>query len=164
VVFVCRIGKFAVSTHACAVCVCVCLCNKACLSVRLSKRGIYKNFKHGRVHVFVGLALLYFYMVHIRYFSKGNDQIYGHTRCIYTVLANSMCTCTVLANSMCARSALQKWGWAPRSHKQRVHMCFLLGTSILVCMGVCGCMHTLYFAVNGVDAGEVHVFLARQTN
>jgi len=28
------------------------------------------------------------YMVYIRYFWQGNHQIYGHIRCIYTVLAN----------------------------------------------------------------------------
>jgi hypothetical protein len=28
------------------------------------------------------------YTVYIRYFWQGNHQIYGHTRCIYTVLAN----------------------------------------------------------------------------
>jgi len=28
------------------------------------------------------------YTVHIRYFWQGNHQIYGHIRCIYTVLAN----------------------------------------------------------------------------
>ena len=30
----------------------------------------------------------YIYTVHIRYFWQGNHQIYGHIRCIYTVLAN----------------------------------------------------------------------------
>ena len=29
------------------------------------------------------------YTVYIRYFWLGNHQIYGHIRCIYTVLANS---------------------------------------------------------------------------
>ena len=28
------------------------------------------------------------YTVYIRYFWQGNHQIYGHIRCIYTVLAN----------------------------------------------------------------------------
>jgi hypothetical protein len=28
------------------------------------------------------------YTVHARYFWQGNHQIYGHKRCIYTVLAN----------------------------------------------------------------------------
>jgi hypothetical protein len=28
------------------------------------------------------------YMVHIRYIWQGNHQIYGHIRCVYTVLAN----------------------------------------------------------------------------
>jgi hypothetical protein len=30
------------------------------------------------------------YTVYIRYFWQGNHQIYGHIRCIYTVLANPM--------------------------------------------------------------------------
>jgi len=29
------------------------------------------------------------YTMYIRYFRQGNHQIYGHIRCIYTVLANS---------------------------------------------------------------------------
>ena len=36
-------------------------------------------FKVGQNHI---------YTVHIRYFWQGNHQIYGHIRCIYTVLAN----------------------------------------------------------------------------
>jgi len=28
------------------------------------------------------------YTVYIQYFWQGNDQIYGHIRCMYTVLAN----------------------------------------------------------------------------
>jgi len=31
------------------------------------------------------------YTVYIRYFWQGNHQIYGHIRCIYTVLANLTC-------------------------------------------------------------------------
>jgi len=45
------------------------------------------------------------YTVHIRYFWQGNHQIYGHIRCIYTVLANpnymviyKICLHMVLAN------------------------------------------------------------------
>ena len=33
----------------------------------------------------------YIYTVYIRYFWQGNHQIYGHLRCIYTVLANPSC-------------------------------------------------------------------------
>ena len=36
------------------------------------------------------------YTVNIRYFWQGNHQIYGHIRCIHTVLANP--TCMVQAN------------------------------------------------------------------
>jgi hypothetical protein len=44
--------------------------------------------------VFVGLART----IYMRYFWQGNHRIYGHIRCIYTVLANPMymrakCTC-----------------------------------------------------------------------
>ena len=35
-----------------------------------------------------GWPELYLYAVYIRYFWQGNHQIYGNTRCIYTVLAN----------------------------------------------------------------------------
>jgi len=33
------------------------------------------------------------YTVYIRYFWQGNHQIYGHIRCIYTVLANPTYVC-----------------------------------------------------------------------
>jgi hypothetical protein len=35
----------------------------------------------------------YIYTVYIRWFWQGNHQIYGHIRCIYTVLANPMHVC-----------------------------------------------------------------------
>jgi len=31
------------------------------------------------------------YTMYIRYYWQGNHQIYGHIRCIYTVLANPNC-------------------------------------------------------------------------
>jgi hypothetical protein len=37
-----------------------------------------------------GWPELYTYTVCIRYFWQGNHQIYGHTRCNYTDLANPM--------------------------------------------------------------------------
>ena len=40
-----------------------------------------------RLGVCVGLSR---YMVYLKSFWQGNHQIYGHIRCIYTVLANSM--------------------------------------------------------------------------
>jgi hypothetical protein len=36
----------------------------------------------------LALAQNHIYTVYIRYFLQGNHQIYGHIRCIYTVLAN----------------------------------------------------------------------------
>jgi hypothetical protein len=33
------------------------------------------------------------YTVYVRYFWQGNHQIYGHIRCIYTVLANPIHMC-----------------------------------------------------------------------
>jgi hypothetical protein len=39
------------------------------------------------------------YTVYIRYFWQGNYQIYGHIRCIYTVLANP-------SNSLCATTGV----------------------------------------------------------
>jgi len=49
-------------------------------------------------HLFLGGALAkvdtirigqnHIYTVYIRYFWQGNHRIYGHIRCIYTVLAN----------------------------------------------------------------------------
>jgi hypothetical protein len=42
------------------------------------------------ISLFVGLARTIYniYTVYIRYFLQGNHKIYGHIRCIYTVLAN----------------------------------------------------------------------------
>ena len=39
----------------------------------------------GQNHVYI---YIYIYTVYIRYFWQGNHCIYGHIRCIYTVLAN----------------------------------------------------------------------------
>jgi len=43
----------------------------------------------------VGLAIghNHIYTVYIRYFWQGNHQIYGHIRCIYTILANPKHVC-----------------------------------------------------------------------
>ena len=38
----------------------------------------------GQNHIYIRCM----YTVYIRYFMQGNHQIYGHIRCIYTVLAN----------------------------------------------------------------------------
>jgi len=44
-------------------------------------------------HCWVGMTMFrvgqkYIYTVYIRYVWQGNHQIYGHIRCIHTVLAN----------------------------------------------------------------------------
>jgi len=39
------------------------------------------------------------YTVYIRYFWQGNYEIYGHIRCIYTVLANPMHVYAFTANA-----------------------------------------------------------------
>ena len=45
-------------------------------------------------HIYIGLArtIYILYTVNIRYFLQGNHQIYGHIRCVYTVLANPIYT------------------------------------------------------------------------
>jgi hypothetical protein len=43
------------------------------------------------------------YTVYIRYFWQGNYQIYGHIRCMYTVLANpthTFCTCCICSHAL----------------------------------------------------------------
>jgi hypothetical protein len=40
------------------------------------------------------------YTVYIRYTWQGNHQIYGHIRCIYTILVNPTYKCMVLANAV----------------------------------------------------------------
>jgi len=50
----------------------------------------------GYMGTYAGLArTIYIYTVYIRYFWQGNHQIYGHIRCIYTVLANPLHTVDV---------------------------------------------------------------------
>jgi len=47
------------------------------------------------------------YTVYIWYFWQGNHQIYGHIRCVYTVLASPshvQYVCTVLAIRLCELS------------------------------------------------------------
>ena len=60
---------------------CVCV---SCLAV--CKVPLTRISRVGQNHI---------YMVYLRYFWQGNYQIYGHIRCIYTVLANPayMCVC-----------------------------------------------------------------------
>jgi len=53
-----------------------CIVSKVLCS-RVGNVGI--NCRVGQNHI---------YTVYIRYFWLGNHQIYGHIRCIYTVLAN----------------------------------------------------------------------------
>jgi hypothetical protein len=47
------------------------------------------------------------YTVYIRYVWQGNHQIYGHIRCIYTVLANPMHMCTHVLTSACSMPSLE---------------------------------------------------------
>jgi len=41
------------------------------------------------LYVFFRVGQNHIYTVYVRYFWQGKHQIYGHIRCIYTVLANS---------------------------------------------------------------------------
>jgi hypothetical protein len=41
-----------------------------------------------RIFIINRVGQNHIYTVHVRYFWQGNHQIYGHIRCIYTVLAN----------------------------------------------------------------------------
>jgi len=62
--------------------------NLACM-ISAYKLGLYW---HPLLHSIVDKAWgrTHIYTVYIRYFWQGNHQIYGHIRCIYTVLANPM--------------------------------------------------------------------------
>ena len=62
---------YSVSAHVCVyvfVCMCVCVC--VCIT-HMYRAGQNRE-----------------YSVYIRYIYQGNHQIYGHMRCVYTVLAN----------------------------------------------------------------------------
>jgi len=57
-------------------------CKDSVIQVRCNDVGGAQPFKVG--HIRLGLART----IYIRYFWQGNHQIYGHIRCIFTVLAN----------------------------------------------------------------------------
>ena len=70
------------------VCVCVCVCMCVCLCRSWPEPYIwlfpcqkYRIYRVGQNHIC---------MVYIRYCWQGNYKIYGHIRCLYTVLANPM--------------------------------------------------------------------------
>ena len=64
-------------------CTCVCVYVRACMHM----------YRVGQNHI---------YTVYIRYFGQGNHQIYGHIRCIYTVLANPTYVFMYLCVFVCA--------------------------------------------------------------
>ena len=73
-----------------------------------AKKGTKMHWLGANTHSkHVGLArTLYIYTVCIRYFWQKNHLIYGHIRCIYTVLANptNMCSCTTVTRRLGATS------------------------------------------------------------
>ena len=59
------------------------------MCVRLHHARVYAltiHHTHVRLMIWVGQNLIY--TVHIPYMWQGNHQIYGHIRCVHTVLAN----------------------------------------------------------------------------
>ena len=44
--------------------------------------------QHPLIPLPVGQSHIYTYTVHVRFFWQGDHQIYGHVRCMFTVLAN----------------------------------------------------------------------------
>ena len=54
-------------------------CQRQQCVYKLVRRCFLLMYRVGQNHI---------YTVYIRYFWQGNHQIYGHIRCIYTVLAN----------------------------------------------------------------------------
>ena len=71
-----------VCARAC-VCVCVCVCVRVCMC---ACTYVCACLRFSPIMIRVGQN--HIYTVYIRYFWQGNHQIYGHIRCIYTVLAN----------------------------------------------------------------------------
>jgi len=65
------------------VCVCVCVCVRVCMC---ACTYVCACLRFSPIMIRVGQN--HIYTVYIRYFWQGNHQIYGHIRCIYTVLAN----------------------------------------------------------------------------
>jgi hypothetical protein len=77
------------------------LCCGQCCIVRVGHNYIY-------THIHVYIYIIYGY---IRYFGQGNHQIYGHIRCICTVLAETLCIALAVAamcgiGSECTHAAL----------------------------------------------------------
>ena len=58
---------------------CVCVCVLPAQSWETYASRWWQTHSVGQNHI---------YTVYIRYFWQGNHQLYGHTRCIYSVLAN----------------------------------------------------------------------------
>jgi hypothetical protein len=75
-------------------------CSTFVLSM-LSSLVLCVNLKHSLCVVRVGQN--HICTVYIRYFWQGNHQIYGHIRCIYTVLANPMCRVNRVGRTLYAR-------------------------------------------------------------
>jgi len=73
------------------------------------------------------------YTVYIRYFWQGNHQIYGHIRCIYTVLAN-----LIVTTSFVWRYSLVSCAVLLHGHNQPpVCVCVLCVCVCCVCVRVC---------------------------
>jgi len=69
--------------------------NRSCAGwgVKGSRRGV-KGIVHCTcVWPKIRVGQNHIYTVYIRYFWQGNNQIYGHIRCIYMVLANPTLVC-----------------------------------------------------------------------
>jgi len=64
-----------------------CAC-KSLRSLKLEVRSLYLDLHSVQDHIYI-----YVYMVYTRYFWKGSHQVYGHTRCKYTALANLKYAC-----------------------------------------------------------------------
>ena len=84
-------GQPYISVYVC-VCLFACVCVFMCVLVGVIWENLY--FKLAAVPAqrmsrnFYRVGQNHIYTVHIRYFWQETHQIYGHTRCIYIVLAN----------------------------------------------------------------------------
>jgi len=80
------------------------------------------------------------YTVYIRYFWQGHHQIYGHIRCIYTVLANPMCLSSHMYVCVCVRAGVCMCVCVCVCVRVCVCMCVCVCACACVCVCVCVCL------------------------
>jgi len=129
--FLLLLGTPLVHLYSQLTCELQCRVEAACITLHSLSLGRYSISRVGQNHI---------YTVYIRYFWQGNHCIYGHIRCIYTVLANRKYFCThnspVRSNAvegvLVATPSATEHGFRPP-----VCACVCVCVSVRVCVCVC---------------------------